>query len=111
MSHSVNILRKKWVKPGLTIFVLFYLAALTFIYWAMRQPPEKFARVMSKLPAPVVFLAFPFEPLWMKARAGGLNVGDAAPDFSLSKQDKSGSVQLAALISQQPVVLVFGSYT
>ena len=111
MSSLVNFLRKKWFKRGLVVFVVFYLAALLFIYWAMRQPPEKFGRVMSKLPAPVVFLAFPFEPLWMKARAGTLNVGDSAPDFSLTKQDKSGTVQLAALTAQQPVVLVFGSYT
>ena len=111
MSHFVNILRRKWFRRGVALFVVFYLAALTFIYWAMRQPPEKFARVMSKLPAPVVFLAFPFEPLWMRARAGTLNPGDQAPDFSLSKQDKTGSVQLAALTAQQPVVLVFGSYT
>ncbi|PYV54394.1 MAG: hypothetical protein DMG90_04915 [Acidobacteria bacterium] len=111
MSQFVNILRKKWFKVGVVIFVVFYLAALTFIYWAMRQPPEEFGRVMSKLPAPVVFLAFPFEALWMKARAGALKVGDPAPDFSLSRQDKTGAVQLATLTAQQPVVLVFGSYT
>ena len=111
MSSLVHFFRTKWFKRGLVVFVVFYLAALLFIYWAMRQPPEQFGRVMSKLPAPVVFLAFPFEPLWMKARAGTLNVGDSAPDFSLTKQDKSGTVQLAALTAQQPVVLVFGSYT
>lgn len=111
MSSFLNFLRKKWLKRGVVIFVLFYLAALSFIYWSMRQPPERFGRVMSKMPGPVVFLAFPFEPLWMKARAGSLKVGDPAPDFSLAKQDKSGIVQLAALTSQQPVVLVFGSYT
>jgi hypothetical protein len=111
MSSLVNFLRNKWCKRGLGLFVVFYLAALMSIYWAMRQPPKQFGRVMSKLPAPVVFLAFPFEPLWMKARAGSLNVGDSAPDFSLTKQDHSGTVQLAALTAQQPVVLVFGSYT
>jgi peroxiredoxin len=47
----------------------------------------------------------------MHARAGTLQVGDAAPDFSLQKLDHTGSVQLSAMVKQQPVVLVFGSYT
>ena len=40
-----------------------------------------------------------------------VNVGDAAPDFTLTKVDKSGAVHLAELNQTQPVVLVFGSYT
>jgi len=67
---------------------------------------------MAKLPGPVAFLVFPFETLWTHARAGHLLVGDAAPDFSLQKLDKTGSVQLSALTAQsRPVVLIFGSYT
>lgn len=66
---------------------------------------------MARMPGPAVFLLFPFETLWTHARAGALNVGDQAPDFLLSKQDKSGLIQLSALNKQQPVVLVFGSYT
>jgi hypothetical protein len=54
---------------------------------------------------------FPFETAWLRARAGHLQPGDPAPDFSLIRQNKSGTVQLAALTSQGPVVLVFGSYT
>ena len=81
------------------------------MWHTMRQPPEDFARVMAKMPGPVVFLLFPFETLWMHARAGTLHIGDSAPDFSLAKLDHSGSVQLSALVKQQPVVLVFGSYT
>jgi hypothetical protein len=77
----------------------------------MRQPPEAFGRFMARLPAPVVFLLFPFETLWTHAREGNLNIGDPAPDFSLMKVDRSGSVQLSALNKQEPVVLVFGSYT
>jgi len=92
-------------------FVVFYAVSLLFIYRAMEKPPEQFARTMSKLPAPVVFLAFPFEALWMRARAGHLQVGDPAPDFELAKQDKSERLHLAAMTAQQPVVLVFGSYT
>jgi peroxiredoxin len=47
----------------------------------------------------------------MRARAGNLQIGDAAPDFSLLKLDKTERVQLSSLNKQQPVVLVFGSYT
>ena len=80
-----------------------------FVFWTMHQPPEKFARVMSYMPAPVVFMAAPFETMWMRARAGHLQPGDPAPDFNLVKLDKSDRVQLSAL--HQPVVLIFGSYT
>ena len=77
----------------------------------MQQPPDRFGKIMARMPGPVVFLLFPFETLWSNARAGSLNVGDQAPDFLLSKQDKSGLIQLSALNKMQPVVLVFGSYT
>ena len=40
-----------------------------------------------------------------------LKPGDPAPDFTLLKVDKSERVQLSVLNQQQPVVLVFGSYT
>lgn len=82
-----------------------------YIWWAMHQPPEQFGHVMSRLPGPVPFLIYPFETLWVRARAGSLNIGDPAPDFSLAKIDKSASIRLAELNSGQPVVLVFGSYT
>ena len=95
----------------LAVVALLYVSCAAFIWHAMRQPPETFARVMSKLPGPVPFVLFPFETMWLRARAGSLRIGDPAPDFSLSKVDKSATVQLAALNTQQPVVLVFGSYT
>lgn len=67
---------------------------------------------MAKIPGPVAFAILPFETLWLRARAGTLNVGDHAPDFTLTKLDKTGQVQLSSLTAQgQPVVLVFGSYT
>src|SRR5687767_10656343 len=88
-----------------------YLGFGAFIWRAMHKPPEEFARVMAKMPGPVVFLLFPFETMWVRARAGNLKVGDPAPDFSLLKADRSGKVQLSALNKQQPAVLVFGSYT
>jgi hypothetical protein len=91
---------------------LLWLLGCGALYEIMRKPPEKFARFMAKLPGPVPFLLFPFETLWLRARAGDLHVGDPAPDFSLTKLDKSASVQLSKLTAQgQPVVLIFGSYT
>jgi hypothetical protein len=87
-----------------------YLLFAGYILWAMRQPPETFGRVMSKMPD-AAYLILPFETMWTHARSGQLNTGDAAPDFSLLKLDKADKIQLSALSSQQPVVLVFGSYT
>jgi len=82
------------------------------LYSAMRRPPQQFGRVMAKISGPIPFLIFPFETLWMRARAGTLQVGSPAPDFLLGKLDKTAQIQLSALTAQQrPVVLVFGSYT
>ena len=91
------------------IFVL-WLAFVSFIWHAMHKPPEDFARVMSHLPWEV-FLVVPFETLWSRARAGTLNPGDSAPDFSLVKLDKTATVQLSEVNKSQPVVMIFGSYT
>ena len=94
------------------VIAILWLLACGALYHVMRQPPETFARFMAKLPGPVPFLLFPFETLWIQARAGSLHVGDPAPDFSLLKLDKSATVQLSSLTAQgQPVVLIFGSYT
>ena len=91
---------------------LLWLIACTALYGVMRQTPEQFGRVMSKIAGPVPFLVFPFETLWMRARAGTLHPGDRAPDFTLTKLDKSDHIQLSSLTAQgQPVVLIFGSYT
>jgi hypothetical protein len=93
------------------VLMIAYFSFGTFVWWAMHQPPETFGRVMAKMPGPVPFLLFPFETAWLHARTGTLHVGDPAPDFSLLKVDKSERVQLSVLNQQQPVVLVFGSYT
>jgi len=95
----------------LAVLLPAYIAFAATVWWSMHQPPEVFGRVMSKMPGPVAFFIFPFETAWVHARAGHLNVGDAAPDFTLMRQDKTGTVQLSALTQKQPVVLVFGSYT
>jgi thiamine pyrophosphate-dependent acetolactate synthase large subunit-like protein len=90
--------------------VALHLLLSAALYYVMLKPPEAFARVMSKTPFPA-FLVLPFETLWTRARAGSLQVGDPAPDFSLPTLDKTARVQLSTLNSKQPVVLVFGSYT
>jgi hypothetical protein len=102
---------RKRLVAALIVLVVAYFAFGGYIWWAMRQPPETFGRVMARMPGPVVFLAFPFETLWTRARAGNLELGDSAPDFSLLKLDKTERVQLSSLNQQRPVVLVFGSYT
>ena len=76
----------------------------------MYQTPERFSRVMMHVPD-VAFVVLPFKPLWFKARAGRLQVGDAAPGFTLPTQDQKSTVQLASFRASEPVVLVFGSYT
>lgn len=106
------MLAKKTLIAALIVFALLWVVGCGTIYWKMSQPPETFARFMANVPAPVAFLAFPFETLWTRARAGHLQLGDPAPDFSLTKLDKSGSIQLSALTARRrPVVLIFGSYT
>lgn len=96
---------------GLSIMLAIWLLGCAGIYATMLQPPETFARAISKLPGPVPFLIFPFQTLWTRARSGALQLGDAAPDFSLLKVDKSRTISLSGLNQTQPVVLVFGSYT
>jgi hypothetical protein len=103
---------KKKLIAILGIMLAVWVLACAALYGIMRQPPETFARFMAKIPGPVAFLVLPFETLWTHARAGTLQVGDAAPDFSLLKLDKSVSVRLSSLTAQgKPVVLIFGSYT
>jgi len=102
---------RKILLACLVTLLVAYIAFAATVMWSMRQPPETFGRVMSKMPGPVPFLLFPFETAWLHARAGTLNIGDRAPDFTLARQDKTGTVQLSALTRKEPVVLVFGSYT
>ena len=103
---------KRTLLRALAVVALLWLLGCAALYHIMSRPPETFARFMAKLPGPVPFLLFPFETLWTHARAGTLQVGDPAPDFSLMKLDKSASVQLSSLTAQErPVALIFGSYT
>jgi hypothetical protein len=118
MSSSSTIVpvpmkKRRWKKITAAIltgvFVL-WLAFVTFMWRAMHKPPEDFARVMSHMPWEV-FLIVPFETLWTRARAGHLNMGDSAPDFSLLKLDKTDTVHFSEINKTQPVVMIFGSYT
>jgi len=47
---------KKWAIRVCVVALLFYAAYASYVVWAMRQPPETFARVMSHMPGPAVFL-------------------------------------------------------
>jgi hypothetical protein len=103
---------KKAVVATLGAIGTLWVLASVALYGVMRQSPERFARVMAKIPGPVPFLVFPFETLWMYARVGTLQVGSPAPDFALTRLDQTARVQLSSLSAQnRPVVLVFGSYT
>ena len=105
------LVRQIAIRAGVCLAVA-YLAFGSYVWWAMRQPPEVFGRVMARMPGPVVFIIFPFETFWMQARAGTLHPGDPAPDFSLSNLEKTDRIQLSAFAHQRrPVVLIFGSYT
>lgn len=102
---------RKFIGLTLSGFVALYAVLCASIYAAMRQPPERFGAIMMHVPETVAFLVLPFRPLWMVARAGNLNVGDAAPDFALPAVDHSHVVNLSAEYRTKPVALVFGSYT
>lgn len=103
---------RKWTVITLSVIVPLWLIACAAIYHVMRQPPDQFGHVMARIPGPVAFMVFPFETMWTQARRGTLHLGDAAPDFTLTKIDKTGQVQLSSFAAQKkPVVLVFGSYT
>ena len=94
----------------LLVIVLVYAVVLIGLFTAMFQRPEVFSSVMAKTPG-LVFMVFPFKPMWLYARRGEVKVGDVAPDFSLEQLDNKNTVQLSAFRGEKPVVLVFGSYT
>jgi len=105
--------RRRWMKITARILVMVFVLWLGFVgfMWRiMHRSPEGFARVMMHLPWQV-FLICPFETMWTQARAGNVHVGDPAPDFSLTKLDKTGTLRLSEINKTQPVVMIFGSYT
>jgi hypothetical protein len=86
-----------------------YAIGSAALYAVMRQTPAVIGRTFMRTPWPV-FAALPMKRLWLRARQGTLEVGDAAPGFDLATFDKRSRVDLAALRGK-PAVLVFGSYT
>ncbi len=103
-------LQNRWVLRSVGALFVLWLGFLSFVDWAMHQPPEVFGHVMMHMPMPAYFL-FPFETMWTQARFGHVNPGDAAPDFTVEMLHTQDPVQLASLWASKPVVLVFGSYT
>jgi hypothetical protein len=101
---------KRWLGGVAAVLFCVWLGFVAYIDWAMHQPPEVFGLVMSRMPMPAYFL-FPFETMWTGARRGQLKAGDTAPDFTVKTLDSKAPVRLASLWADQPVVLVFGSYT
>jgi hypothetical protein len=102
-------MRSVLLRAAIMLAVL-WVAFVGFIAWAMHQPPERFGHVMARMPA-AAYIIIPFETLWTQARAGTLQTGQAAPDFSLGALNTSETVQLSSFRGKEPVVLVFGSYT
>ena len=90
--------------------VILFVVLCAGMYWAMTQTPDRFGRVMARVPMPLM-IVLPFEPLWKHAREGKIQPGDLAPDFRLPTLDRTQTVQLASFRGSRPVVLVFGSYT
>lgn len=100
----------RWLAAAGCLCVVVWLGLVCTADWAMRQPPEVFGRVMARMPMPAM-LVLPFETLWTRERAGRLNPGDQAPDFTVKNLQGEAPVDLAGLWKDRPVVLVFGSYT
>jgi peroxiredoxin len=50
-------------------------------------------------------------PLYRDLMTAKVETGEPAFDFELPRLDDSGSVRLSDFAGEQPVVLIFGSYT
>ena len=107
---TMKAIMKRRLIGTLGALAIAWLGFVAFVDWAMHQTPEKFGHVMAHMPMPAYFM-FPFETMWLQARAGHLNPGDQAPDFMVKTLETKTPMQLASVWSSKPVVLVFGSYT
>lgn len=101
----------RWLLRAGLLLVALYATFLTTVLVAMSQPPERFGQFMMHVPQPLVWGALPARRMWLWAREGNLQQGDAAPDFTLSTHNHKEQVTLSSHRRQRPVVLVFGSYT
>jgi hypothetical protein len=86
-----------------------YAGLSVALYAVMLRPPSQVASVFTHVPGPF-WAALPMRPMWLRARAGALQVGDPAPPFDLASADGRSRVSLESLRGR-PAVLVFGSYT
>ena len=103
---------RKWprrLRRSLLGILVVYVVFVAGMFAVMCQPPQRFGQIMRYFPMPAM-MVLPFERMWNVARGGELRVGEEAPDFTLPRTDKSGTVKLSSLRGK-PVVLVFGSYT
>jgi hypothetical protein len=117
MNHGLQVVDqkkktrlKRWALPVTAVLFVAWLCFVSYINWAMHQPPEVFGHVMAKLPMPAYFV-IPFEALWSRARKGRLDPGDSAPSFTVKKLEDKTPLDLNSLWAEKPLVLVFGSYT
>src|ERR671935_1477820 len=101
---SMMRVRKALIIGALTC-VFLWLSAVAGLYAAMRQPPETFGAIMSRMPQ-VAMMVLPFKQLWMCARAGHLRIGDRAQDFSLRPLHGNERVTLSHQYRDKPVVLI-----
>ena len=101
----------KWIVRGAAAMAVIYVTLCGAVTLAMRQSPERFGRIITYVPEPLVWGVLPGRQLWLWARGGALTVGSAAPDFTLETYDHASRVTLSSFQGQRPVVLVFGSYT
>lgn len=101
----------KWVVRGAAAVALIYVALCGAVTLAMVQPPERFGRIITHVPEPLVWGLLPGRQMWLWARGGSLTVGDQAPDFTLQTYDHASRVTLSSFRGERPAVLVFGSYT
>jgi hypothetical protein len=100
-----------WLIRGIAALAAIYMLFGGAVLVAMMQPPERFGQFMKHAPAPLVWGLLPAPRMWLWARAGTLQPGDPAPDFTLPTTDHQSHVTLSSFAGQKPVVLVFGSYT
>jgi len=94
---------------ALAAIAALYALLSAALYLVMLRPPGTIAAIFNHVPWPA-WVALPMRPMWLRARAGALRVGDEAPAFDLASHDGRSRVSLASLRGK-PAVLVFGSYT
>lgn len=105
-------MKKPWGRRLMVIAAagaVLYAVLSAALFAIMLQRPDVIGSFFKRIPWPF-FATLPMERLWLRARAGSLHVGDAAPAFDLATFDKKSRVRLEALRGK-PTVLVFGSYT